>query len=401
MSRASVVSVAGLSKKYCHSTRRALWYAVRDMAAELDPRRHGEAALRSGEFWALDDVSFELAPGESLAIVGRNGAGKSTLLKVLYGLLKPDRGQVLLRGRVEALIELGTGISPVLTGRENIAVAAALHGLDRRTSGELREHVADFAELGEFLDAPVQTYSAGMKSRLSYAIAAHLRPDVLLVDEVLAVGDMDFQRKCAAHMRSYLENGGSLLLVSHNIWHIQSVCDRGLLLDRGRIVFAGDAREAVNAMFDQSPPPAAPRRRQGRGPVTIADVGGEPLGVRTNDALRIELRYSTTDRVTAYWGFSIWTPDGAVCVTSAHDLSPRVLEPGEGRLSCVVPRLPLVAGHYLLRATVTDAVTRLPLALYGWEDDGALLDVSVASTSWMETIERGVRQLVTVDVDWN
>ena len=395
-----VLSVSHVSKKHCRSLRRALWYGVKDIAREIVPgRQPGQAALRPSEFWAVDDVSFDLGRGESLAVIGRNGAGKSTLLKIIYGLLKPDRGEVRLNGRAEALIELGTGINPLLTGRENIRVGAALRGLDRRAEGELHERVVEFTELADFIDTPVQSYSAGMKARLSYALAAHLNPDLMLVDEVLAVGDIAFQRKCAGHMRDYLDGGGSLLFVSHSPWHVQSVCERGILLDHGRAIFAGTAVEALCQSAAAMPSHPAPERRPGRGvPIDITDLkAGDAV---TGEALRITLRYYAEQRVEALWGFSIWTFDQWVCVTGEHDMTRRIIEPGEGELSCVIPRLPLVAGRYFLRATIVDAKTRLPFALFGWESGGAAFDVRGPAT-FPEIAKVGLQQLVTVDVDWS
>jgi lipopolysaccharide transport system ATP-binding protein len=389
------LSVAHVSKKYCHSLRRSLWYGVKDIAREL-AARGGDGGLRDGEFWAVDDVSFELARGESLAVVGRNGAGKSTLLKVLYGLLKPDRGEVRVHGRSEAMIELGTGIDPLLTGRQNVRVGAALRGLSRRDAEELLERVIDFTELGELIDAPVQSYSTGMKARLAYALAAHLQPDVLLVDEVLAVGDIAFQRKCAAHMRAYLDAGGSLLLVSHNTWHIQSLCERGILLDRGRVTFAGTAVETLNAMFEQRgdvPAAAGPSA----GPFTIEEVRTDDA--RTGEPLHITIRYRAAERVEALWGFSIWTSDLWVCVAGEYDLNPRTIGPGVGELTCRIPRLPLVGGRYVLRAGLVDAATRQPLALYGWEGGGAALDVR-SDAGLQSNTQMTLHQLVTIDVEW-
>jgi ABC-type polysaccharide/polyol phosphate transport system ATPase subunit len=392
------LSVQGLSKKYCQSLRRSLRYGVTDIARELLPRRARETGLRDGEFWALDDVSFELGRGESLAVVGRNGAGKSTLLKVLYGLLKPDRGEVRVRGHAEALIELGTGINPLLTGRENVRAGAALRGLSRRQADELVERVLDFTELADFFDAPVQSYSTGMKARLSYGLNAHLQPDVLLVDEVLAVGDIAFQRKCAAHMRAYLDRGGSLLLVSHNTWHIQSVCERGILLDRGRLTFSGTAVEAVNTLLHQraeeSTVPAVPH-----GPFTIEELRSDPFDAGTGEPLRITLRYRATERAEVWWGFSIWTPDQWVCVAGEYDMTPRMLGPGEGELTCLIPRLPLVGGRYALRAGIVDAATRHPLALYGWDGPAAVLDVR-SKAGLQSNMQMTLQQLITMDVEW-
>ncbi|HEX6100131.1 MAG TPA: ABC transporter ATP-binding protein [Thermoanaerobaculia bacterium] len=391
------LSVTRVSKKYCHSLRRSLWYGVKDIARELAVRG-GAAGLRDGEFWAVDDVSFELARGEALAVVGRNGAGKSTLLKVLYGLLKPDRGEVRVHGRSEAMIELGTGIDPLLTGRQNVRVGAALRGLSRRQAEELSERVIDFTELGEFIDVPVQAYSSGMKARLAYALAAHLQPDVLLVDEVLAVGDIAFQRKCAAHMRAYLDAGGSLLLVSHNTWHIQSLCERGILLDRGRVTFAGTAVETLNAMLEpRAGAPAASGAADG--PFAIEEVRTEPREARTGEPLRITLRYRAAEGAEVLWGFSIWTPDLWVCVAGEHDMTPRTISPGEGELTCVIPRLPLVGGRYVLRAGIVDVATRQPLALYGWEGGGTVVDVR-SEAGLQSNMQMTLHQLVTIDVEW-
>jgi lipopolysaccharide transport system ATP-binding protein len=405
MTNDAVLAVSQLSKKYCRELRRALWYGVVDTAHELLPSA-SPRTLRPGEFLALDDVSFDVRAGESLAIVGANGAGKSTLLRILYGLLKPDGGEVRLRGRVEALIELGTGFNPLLTGRENVGVGAALYGLTRRETNALLDEVVDFAEISDAIDAPVQSYSSGMKARLAYALAAHLKPDILLVDEVLAVGDAAFQRKCVSHMHAYLERGGALLLVSHNTYQIQSLCRRGILLDRGRLTFSGTAIETLNHLFerrlgadDAMTRVAAPAI----GPIVITDVLAEPLQsdeIRNGEPLRITIRYRADEPVDAAWGFSIWTADQWVCVCGASDLGRRSLAAGDGELTCVVPRLPLVGGRYSLRAAIQDFETKQPLALYGWHDAAATLDVRTDATL-LANAQMQLNQLVTVDVEWS
>ena len=400
-----VVSVAGLSKKYCRSLGRALWYGVLDMTSELAPFAHRSPRLRPHEFWALDDVSFELRPGTALAIVGHNGAGKSTLLRVLFGLLKPDRGEVRVRGRCEALIELGTGFNPLLTGRENVRVGAALHGLDRRAAGELLERVVDFAELERFIDAPLQSYSSGMKARLAFALAAHLEPDVLLVDEVLAVGDLAFQRKCAMHMRAYLDGGGSMLLVSHNTYQVQSLCSEGLLLDQGKVVFRGSAVETLNAMFERRHAVAGSESAAvapSAGPVVIESMEASSLDgdvPRTGEPVRITIRYRSEVPLNVLWGFSVWTADQWVCVTGAYSHEGRVLTIGEGELSCVVPVFPLVGGRYWLRSGMADTVTQQPVALRGWQDVATMLEVRSAPSIYTNS-HMTMNQLVTVDVDW-
>jgi lipopolysaccharide transport system ATP-binding protein len=400
-----LLAVERLSKKYCASLRRALWYGVQDIAGEFLPVG-SPGALRPGEFWALDDVSFELAPGESLAIIGDNGAGKSTLLKVLYGLLKPDRGEVRIGGQVEALIELGTGFNPLLTGRENIRVGAAVHGLGRRETDALLGSVAEFTELGDFLDAPLQSYSRGMKARLAYALATSFDPDLLLVDEVLAVGDAAFQRKCIAHMRGYLACGGSLLLVSHNVWQIQAVCARGILLDHGRVAFDGAAAKAVNEMLAgrlrRDAAAAAPQQATpSSSPVTIYDIRAEPLrgdSIVTGEAVRITLRYRAETALDVLWAFMISTADQLISVAGEIDLAGRRIEAGEGSLSCVIPRLPLVGGLYSLRGIILDRDSRVPFAYSPRLD--ALLEVH-SSGRVVANSQMAESQLVTFDVDWS
>ena len=412
MTRATtVLTVSSLSKKYCRDLRRSLWYGLRDIAREATLRGAGRGAceLRRGEFWALRDVSFELRAGESLAVVGANGAGKSTLLKTLYGLVKPDAGSVRVRGRVGAIIELGTGFNPVLTGRENVKVNAAIHGLTRRRAEALMEQIEEFAGLKGFMDTPVQFYSTGMAARLSYAVAAHMRPDVLLVDEVLAVGDTAFQRKCFAHMRSYLDDGGAIVLVSHNPYQIQTMCRRGIVLEEGRAVFEGTSVEALNHYYEIQNRHEGVAANGARAfvldedhPVAIESIRSESAGgdARTGEDLRLTLRYRSHASVEAVWGFSIWTADQWVCVTGGMNETPRVLAAGSGELSCVIPRLPLAAGSYWLKAAVIDPATRQPLALLGWRDTPQPFNIR-APASEQGNARSMVNQLTVLDVEWD
>ena len=406
-----VISASHLSKKYCYELRRSLLYGLGDVVREVLGRRGGDdsARLRTSEFWALRDVSFEVQRGESLAIIGANGAGKSTLLKVLYGLIKPDGGSVRLVGRVGAMIELGTGFNPVLTGRENVYVNAAVLGFSRRQVTGMMEEIVDFAGLRDFMDTPVQYYSSGMQARLSYAVAARLNPDVLLVDEVLAVGDLAYQRKCFGHMLGYLDSGGSLVFVSHNPYQIQSICRRGVVLERGRLAFAGTAVEALNYYFEtrqkedgagaDSTRASAPDEDR---PVIIEGLSAEAAGgggARTGEDLVVTLKYSSLTAREVLWGFSVFTGDQWVCVTGAFDMRPHHIAAGTGDLHCRVPRLPLVAGSYLLRATIHDPATLQPLAMLGWQDAPQPLDVRSPPTL-LNNAMTSVNQLMTLDVEW-
>lgn len=232
----TVASLSHVSKKYCMKLKRSLAFGLQDIAREL-LGYSGDLTLRKDEFLAVDDVSFDLKIGESVALMGRNGSGKSTTLKLIAGLLKPDAGTVAYRGRLCPLIELGTGFNPILSGRENIYINAAVHGIPGREVKRLFDRIVDFAEIGDFIDSPLRTYSSGMTVRLGFAIATQLKPDLLIVDEVLAVGDLAFKAKCMKHLQSLKSQGTSIVLVSHQPGHSAELCDRTIVFDRGKILF--------------------------------------------------------------------------------------------------------------------------------------------------------------------
>jgi lipopolysaccharide transport system ATP-binding protein len=407
-----VVTVRNLSKKFCSQLRTSLWYGLRDIATETWPGQQARPArLRKAEFWSLQDVSFELHRGEALAIIGANGAGKSTLLKLLNGLIKPDAGSIRLLGQVGALIELGVGLDPLLTGRENVFVRASLMGVSRAQMLPLLPAIIDFTGLGEAIDMSVQFYSSGMVSRLAYAVAAHLHPDILLVDEVLAVGDFDFQRKCINHMMSYLAKGGSLILVSHQPHHIQSVCKRGIVLAKGHVAFSGSAVAALDYYFTQQlnaltaagTRPGAIQLSVAR-PVAIEQVelagpGGSPLP-QVGTALHLTLTYRAFGlQQNVGWSFFIHTGDGNVCITGVHHPEPTALRAGQHKLSCRLPRLPLTAGEYLVKAVIFEFDSLQPLALWGWENSPTRLRV-VDAVSLEKNARKMMQQLIVVEAEW-
>ena len=246
----TLIKVENVSKKFCRDLKRSLWYGMKDLGSELlGHSRYNNGQLRKDEFWAVKDVSFELKRGECLGLIGRNGAGKTTLLRMLNGLIKPDMGRIEMRGRVSALIALGAGFNPVLTGRENVHVNAAVLGLSKKEIDKKFDEIVDFAELNEFIDAPVQSYSSGMTVRLGFAVATVLDPDVLIVDEVLAVGDIGFVLKCFNRIDRILRNT-SVIFVSHNMMQISRTCSHVLLLDSGKSVCQGsDVPGAINLYY--------------------------------------------------------------------------------------------------------------------------------------------------------
>ena len=230
-----LIQAEAVSKKFCRNLKRSLWYGVQDIGTELMQRRK-KTDLRKDEFWAVKDLSFELRRGECLGLIGHNGAGKSTLLKMLNGLIKPDAGHITMKGRVGALIELGTGFNPILTGRENIYNNGAVLGFSKKEIDKKFDSIVDFSEISDFIDTPVQNYSSGMKVRLGFAVASQMEPDILLIDEVLAVGDISFILKCFGRMDSLLQNT-SIILVSHNIPQIARMCTNLLLMKEGKAIY--------------------------------------------------------------------------------------------------------------------------------------------------------------------
>jgi lipopolysaccharide transport system ATP-binding protein len=243
-----IISVQGLGKRYMLRHQRAERYtALRDVLANkarglFTPK--GVAAATS-EFWALKDVSFDVMPGDRVGIIGRNGAGKSTLLKVLSRIVDPTEGRAEINGRLASLLEVGTGFHPELTGRENIYLNGAILGMSRREIASKFDEIVAFAEVEQFLDTPVKRYSSGMYVRLAFAVAAHLEPEILVVDEVLAVGDAEFQRKCMGKMKEVSNNGRTILFVSHNMAAIQNLCSTGIYLKQGHVQAQGDAPSVI------------------------------------------------------------------------------------------------------------------------------------------------------------
>ncbi len=253
-----------VSKKFCRSLKRSLWYGVKDVTHSLNPWAHSQemdssgdlitkAELRPDEFWALQDINFEVRRGECLGLIGHNGAGKSTLLKILNGLIRPDSGRITMRGKIGAMIELGAGFNPILTGRENIFNQAALLGFTTEEVRSKFDAIVDFAEIEQALDMPLQNYSSGMRVRLGFAVFAFLEPDVLLIDEVLAVGDVGFRFKSLNKM-SELMNRCAVIFVTHTMPQVFRVCNELILLDHGKIAFQGtDIALGVSKYFDAFP----------------------------------------------------------------------------------------------------------------------------------------------------
>jgi ABC-type polysaccharide/polyol phosphate transport system ATPase subunit len=251
MDESLVLLADRVGKKFCRSLRHSMYYGICDVGRGMMGWTSHCGALRPHEFWALRDVSVSLRRGERLGLLGRNGSGKSTLLRLFAGIYQPDAGRIQIRGNVCALIALGAGFHPLLTGRENIYLNGTLLGMTMQDIQKRFDHIVEFAGVGECLDAPVKTYSSGMYVRLGFAIAIHSAPSLLLIDEVLAVGDSGFQDKCIEKVLALNRQGTAIVFVSHSVQMMERLCRTGLLLQQGKPLFLGDIRECTRRYFDE------------------------------------------------------------------------------------------------------------------------------------------------------
>ena len=378
------IEARGVSKRYLRA---------HDRAHSLKERfvRRGRATGKD-DFWALRGVDLDIESGSFHGLIGHNGSGKSTLLKLLAGIHRPTEGTLEVRGRVAALLELGSGFHPELTGRENIYLNAAILGIGRRQMGEVIDEVIEFSGIGEFIDAPVKVLSSGMYVRLGFAVSVHVRPEVLLVDEVIAVGDEEFQRKCLEHLYELRRAGTTIVLVSHSIPLVEALCDTVTWLDHGRVVTTGSPGEVCNAYLaavnqqeldradaeraaagevDADAPPAEPipvnadgLRRRGTGEVRLEgleffDKQGNPHPIAgCGDPLRVRIWHRTSEPVPdASVRVLIHHPNGITVaapstVTSGFEIGP--LETGVAHIDLIIDRVPLLPGEYALTFEIRD-----------------------------------------------
>jgi ABC-type polysaccharide/polyol phosphate transport system ATPase subunit len=391
----NAIEITNVTKVYRRYARRKQFATLK--SALLSRSLIGE--LKPDEtFTAVDDVSFTVAPGRTFGIIGRNGSGKSTMLKLVAGITKPTSGRVAINGRVSALIELGAGFHPEISGRENVFINGIMLGLSKREVAQRFDEIVEFAELREFIDAPVKNYSSGMYMRLGFAVAIHVNPDILLVDEVLAVGDEGFTHKCLDKFAEFRRRGKTILLVTHSLNLVERFCDEALWLDAGQVRAHGDPKRVVGAYLtavekteeelmatttaraveaaqpaadpastapEASPPPhdmsTAVEGRWGSREVEITDVGlldrdgnvshvfhsGDPVSIR----LRVRAQHPTDDFV---FGVGLFNADGVCCYgtnTYIEDLAPERLD-GEAEATFALEHLDLVEGTYKLDVAV-------------------------------------------------
>ena len=361
------IQVHKMSKQYEIISGRQRHDTLRELIAERFQtafRRNGSAREKS-TFWALQDVSLQVNKGEILGIIGHNGAGKSTLLKILSRVTEPTCGSAVIRGRVGSLLEVGTGFHMELTGRENIYLNGAILGMRKDEISKKFDEIVSFSELEKFLDMPVKRYSSGMYVRLAFSVAAHFRPDILLLDEVLAVGDLDFQRKCMDYANSLKNDNATILLVSHNMFSIKVMCNRAICLEDGKLCFDGPATEAIefyekNSSKKQHVSPADAHKFPIRfTDITISDEDGNPCYIFDHgQRMRIRLKF-TTARPLKDPNFIIAfiRSDNVNCInfcTALDDFQIASID-GESSIELITPNLKLVAELYTIHALVRDS----------------------------------------------
>ena len=322
-------------------------------ARKVEAETEGQA-----HFWALKDVTFDVQPGEVVGIIGRNGAGKSTLLKILTRITEPTSGGALIHGRVASLLEIGTGFHPELTGRENIYMNGTILGMKKREIDEKIDEIIDFSELEKFIDTPVKRYSSGMYVRLAFAVAAHLEPEILLVDEVLAVGDTQFQKKCLGKMGEISDRGRVILFVSHNMAALSNLCDRGLWLDNGIISGMGPIDEVINQYLTvgrscmESLYDADVNKDACICAVRIMNAQGKlTTNIQNKESFQVQIEYVVNSPIKGLRvAFRIGTADGSVVLTTSSvqnsSDADRITSAGRYCITCHIPPLLLNEGNY-------------------------------------------------------
>jgi homopolymeric O-antigen transport system ATP-binding protein len=342
-----------------------------------------EKSIANGFIWALNDVSFEVKHGEVVGIIGRNGAGKSTLLKILSRITKPTRGEAEVHGRVGSLLEVGTGFHPELTGRENIFLNGALLGMRKAEIHRKFDEIVDFAEVEYFIDTPVKRYSSGMKVRLAFAVAAHLEPEILMVDEVLAVGDAEFQKKCLGKMNEVATEGRTILFVSHHMPSVVRLSPRSLLLDHGRIGNAGSTADVVGAYLNSgfglqaeqewSDPATAPGDDLVRLNLVRARgvCGGTQQLFDSRERIGIEIGYTVLRPVANLAAeFVVYDSQGTLLFTSANQYDDDLLrlhQPGAYLSTCWIPGNLMTEGTFFLRVSVVEI--QVPIKMHVFEEN--------------------------------
>jgi lipopolysaccharide transport system ATP-binding protein len=363
-----IISFENVGKKFCRSLKRALSYGMQDVAKDILGLTASFSDLRPDEFWALRNVSFKVMRGECLGLLGVNGAGKSTLLRLLNGVILPDNGTVRVNGRTGGLLELGAGFHPMLTGRENIHLSGAIFGLSKKEISEKFDSIVEFAGLQEFIDSPVKYYSSGMYVRLGFAVAISTNPDIVILDESMAVGDGAFRKRCLDRINALIRAKRTIIVVSHNLQELERVVHRMLLLDHGSIRADGDPAEVVNTFLkqrntrlrrDHNYHGVHTRNERLLIEITTVDLydrdGNATSLFRSHDELGIHIKFiAHKPVVNPVFRVQIYRDDGVFCYgtnTARHEIELGEVA-GEAEIVLQVSDLGLLTGDYSIRVAV-------------------------------------------------
>jgi lipopolysaccharide transport system ATP-binding protein len=355
------VQLEDLWKSYRKGSGAYRYQTLREVISSRTAKVFGRqpAAQPKERFWALRDINLVLEPGTTTGLIGRNGAGKTTLLKVIARITKPTRGKGTIRGRVGSLLEVGTGFHPELTGRENVLLSGAILGMTRAEVLSKFDKIVDFAGVAGFIDMPVKRYSTGMMMRLAFSVAAHLEPEVMLVDEVLAVGDNEFQKRCLNRIIEIAEEGRTVVFVSHNMGSVERVCDQAILLDQGGMVAQGPTQEVARIYHGLATPQETGEEELLSGELTSpkffrwtmeSDEALGPYSLLSGSSCKLTFRIAVPEPVTdAFVGIAIYTAENVlVTAMSSYDTNERnhLVEPGMHDVTFEIPELPLGRGMY-------------------------------------------------------
>jgi lipopolysaccharide transport system ATP-binding protein len=410
MTEASI-SIEHVSKRYRIGALQHDYATLRDRLAGMFRRRGRTGA--DTELWALRDITFDIPAGEALGLIGHNGAGKSTLLKILSRITEPTEGQAILRGRVASLLEVGTGFHPELTGRENIFLNGAILGMSRAEIVRNFDAIVAFAEVERFLDTPVKRYSSGMYVRLAFAIAAHLTPEILLVDEVLAVGDVEFQRRCLGRMNEVARSGRTVVFVSHNLSSIEALCPQTVLMSRGRVERRGPTREVLAQYLSRRGATAvldlrafADRDGAGRARITGMELldgeGMQPLdAIAFRQTFRVRLFFQANERVPgASFGFGLLSNSGErIFITESWESGKTFDLEGHGSIDCLIHAPNMVPGTYRFELWISDVPgvqATDHLRIIGEVE----VTVGEGHDERVTSLASGVRGVIYVDTAW-
>ena len=444
-----LLEVAGVYKKYSNDLHKSLRYGTQAILRELLRRPDAPHELKPSEFWALQNVDISVSAGQSFGLVGPNGAGKTTLLRILAGITRPEAGSVNIRAPFASLLDPFAGLNEVMSGRENIEVALAFHGRSTQSREKIVDEIVDFSGIGDVIDAPVRSYSTGMRMRLGFGVLLHINAKLLLIDEALVVGDSAFQNRCISELRSFCDDGGALIFVTHSLALFQAVATHAMYLSQGVVIDTGDpndiarqylkdllahsggaakaadplVREAGALLTDleaevaadstmlpngSNPDPDgnanAPIDPSSHRPIRITSMSIEACDLETvttgSDAVLSTSVESLNFEGPVLWGVSLWSGDLLIspAMTISGRSDPLVVTKGLTQWRCKIREMPLTPGHYALRTIIADAATMEPLCLFGYESEPLPFEVTAPSdVSWTWT---GGTPLMVTDTRW-